>query len=54
MSNGTERLSGANVGWQPTAAMISCRYNDTSVIRGPATMKAGWLNSNEAEQLTAV
>ena len=32
---------------------ITRRDNDTSVIRGPAIRKAGWLNSNGAVKHTA-
>ncbi len=33
---------------QLTKAEITREDNDTSVIRGPAIMQAGWLNSNGA------
>lgn len=48
-----ERASAANVGLQPAVAMMPVRDNDTSVTHGPATMKAGRLNSYEAVSLAA-
>ena len=43
----------ANAGLQPAAVLKPDRDNDTSVIRGPAIRKAGWLNSNGAVKHTA-
>ena len=42
-----------NAGLQPAAVLKPDRDNDTSVIRGPAIRKAGWLNSNGAVKHTA-
>ena len=41
-------------GLQPEAAMTDTGDNDTSVIRGPATKKAGRLDSYGAVKQTAV
>ena len=40
-------------GLQPAAAMTGIRDNDTSVIRGPATKKAGRSDSYGAAQQAA-
>ena len=50
--NGAVRLP-KNAGLQPAAAMSAGRNNDTSVIRGPAIMKAGRLESYGADTLSA-
>uniref|UniRef100_UPI003AB72D6E toxin n=1 Tax=Enterocloster clostridioformis TaxID=1531 RepID=UPI003AB72D6E len=42
-----------NAGLQPAVVLKPDRDNDTSVIRGPAIRKAGWLNSNGAVKHTA-
>ena len=42
-----------DAGLQPAAVLKPDRDNDTSVIRGPAIRKAGWLNSNGAVKHTA-
>ena len=47
------QIEGANAGLQPAAVLKPDRDNDTSVIRGPAIRKAGWLNSNGAVKHTA-
>ena len=45
---GDSGFAEANAGLQPAAVLKPDRDNDTSVIRGPAIRKAGWLNSNGA------
>jgi len=45
---GDSDFAEANAGLQPAAVLKPDRDNDTSVIRGPAIRKAGWLNSNAA------
>ena len=46
--SGAERFAEANAGLLPAVAMTPIGDNDTSVIRGPAIMKAGRLKSYEA------
>ena len=50
---GDSGFAEANAGLQPAAVLKPDRDNDTSVIRGPAIRKAGWLNSNRAVKHTA-
>ena len=50
---GDSGFAEANAGLQPAAVLKPDRDNDTSVIRGPAIRKAGWLNSNGAVKHTA-
>lgn len=50
---GDSGFAEANAGLQPAAGLKPGRDNDTSVIRGPAIKKAGWLNSNGAVKHTA-
>ena len=45
---GVSDITAANVGLQPAVVLRPDGDNDTSVIRGPATMKAGWLDPNGA------
>ena len=47
------RQSGLVIFLNPAAVLKPDRDNDTSVIRGPAIRKAGWLNSNGAVKHTA-
>lgn len=49
----SSRFGEANAGLQPAAVLKPDRDNDTSVIRGPAIRKAGWLKSNGAVKHTA-
>lgn len=50
---GDSGFAEANAGLQPATVLKPDRDNDTSVIRGPAIRKAGWLNSNGAVKHTA-
>lgn len=50
---GDSGFAEANAGLQLAAVLKPDRDNDTSVIRGPAIRKAGWLNSNGAVKHTA-
>ena len=50
---GDSGFAEANAGLQPAAVLKPDRDNETSVIRGPAIRKAGWLNSNGAVKHTA-
>ena len=50
---GDSGFAEANAGLQPAAVLKPDRDNGTSVIRGPAIRKAGWLNSNGAVKHTA-
>ena len=50
---GDSGFAEANAGLQPAVLPKPDRDNDTSVIRGPAIRKAGWLNSNGAVKHTA-
>ena len=51
MPKGAERFAAANAGQQPAVTMMPGRDNDTSVIRGPAIMKAGRVKPYEAASL---
>ncbi len=53
LKQGRSGFAEANAGLQPAAVLKPDRDNDTSVIRGPAIRKAGWLNSNGAVKHTA-
>ena len=50
---GDSGFAEANAGLQPAAVLKPDRDNETSVIRGSAIRKAGWLNSNGAVKHTA-
>lgn len=50
---GDSGFAEANAGLQPAVVLKPDRDNETSVIRGPAIRKAGWLNSNGAVKHTA-
>jgi len=50
---GDSGFAEANAGLQPAVVLKPDRDNETSVIRGPAIRKAGWLNSNGAVKYTA-
>ena len=49
----SDKAHATETGLQPEAATTGFGDNDTSVIRGPATMKAGRLDSYGAAQQAA-